>query len=520
MLIQRIHSSQVANEPPRHHQPRRESSLEGLEKDAVRRGLTFWLFLPALGVVVAAPVSHVLGAPPSLLHIGSLVPVYFFLAMCLHDAIHRAAHRNRYLNAAVGHVGAAAFGLTFPIIRRTHLRHHVSFGGEEDMESFVYRSRWLLVPRLLVLNWKCYAAAFKLGRLEMLRAAAMIAGIAFLLVFWPRETLWSWLLPMQAGIAAFALMTVYVPHAPQGEWVMKRFPAVTGFHHDHHEKPQYPWYQHFSRREGCDRRHSLIRALLVCCGGLLAAETTRAADPNRGLALLLTKPYAPSAFDQETFDAVWRTWPEPLRTQAEQASPEERRKMAFSRYGLTSRPGDNSGKPLQFVVDKKGKWSANCFTCHGGKVAGQVVPGLPNSRYAAQTMLEEISATAHLLRKPLPNPNYSGPPVPIQRSNGASNAVTLTFLLQSKRDADLNLLPNPPRPKLTHFDTDPPPWWRLKKRKRLYADGFAKKSHRALMVFLLDSQEGSERFHAAEQDFRDVLAWIETIEPPKYPFPI
>ncbi|MEK6234783.1 MAG: c-type cytochrome, partial [Planctomycetales bacterium] len=312
-------------------------------------------------------------------------------------------------------------------------------------------------------------------------------------------------------IASFALMTVYLPHGPRGEWVMRRIPSVTGFHADHHENPQYPWYQHFSRRRS---------VLLLCCGCVLSAASARAADPNRGLELILSKSYSRSAFDQETFDAVWRTWPEPLRAKAKIADQEERRKMAFSRYGLTRRPGDESGKPLQFVVDEQGKWSANCFSCHGGQVAGKIVPGLPNSRYAIQTLLEETAAAAQLLKKPLPKPRYSGTPIPIQTSNGVSNAVTLTYLHLSQRDADLNRLPNPIRPELIHFDSDPPPWWRIKKRKRLYADGFAKKSHRALMVFLLGRPGGAERFHAAEQDFRDILAWIETIEPPKYPFPI
>ncbi|MGH7138951.1 MAG: cytochrome c, partial [Pirellulales bacterium] len=54
----------------------------------------------------------------------------------------------------------------------------------------------------------------------------------------------------------------------------------------------------------------------------------------------------------------------------------------------------------------------------------------------------------------------------------------------------------------------------------LYADGGVPKSHRALMQFLLLPKNGPEKFRAWENDYRDVLAWIESLEPPKYPFAV
>ena len=61
----------------------------------------------------------------------------------------------------------------------------------------------------------------------------------------------------------------------------------------------------------------------------------------RGYEKLTESAFLPSDFDQETFDQVWISWPEPLRSEAEKASPERRREMAFERYGLTTRPGDD-----------------------------------------------------------------------------------------------------------------------------------------------------------------------------------
>jgi hypothetical protein len=72
-------------------------------------------------------------------------------------------------------------------------------------------------------------------------------------------------------------------------------------------------------------------------------QGTQPAFAAHGYETLTTKPYVPPDFDQETFDNLWQSWEEPLRSQAEKATPEERRAMAFSRYGLTTTPGDNSG---------------------------------------------------------------------------------------------------------------------------------------------------------------------------------
>jgi mono/diheme cytochrome c family protein len=71
-----------------------------------------------------------------------------------------------------------------------------------------------------------------------------------------------------------------------------------------------------------------------------------------------------------------------------------------------------------------------------------------------------------------------------------------------------------------HNDADPPAWWLLKKKRRIYADGFAAKDHRALMQFMLVRKNGPEKFREWEDDYRDVLAWIESLAAPSYPFSI
>src|SRR5947208_476911 len=110
-------------------------------------------------------------------------------------------------------------------------------------------------------------------------------------------------------------------------------------------------------------RFRFLLPLVLASASLMGADgSTPRAAVERGYRFLVEKAYLPPDFDQETFDLVWKQWPEPLRSQAEKASPDQRRKMAFERYGLTPRPDDPS-KPLQYVVDSHGNWTMNCFAC-------------------------------------------------------------------------------------------------------------------------------------------------------------
>jgi mono/diheme cytochrome c family protein len=247
-----------------------------------------------------------------------------------------------------------------------------------------------------------------------------------------------------------------------------------------------------------------------------AAET--AAD--RGYRWLTTRAYLPPDFDQEVFDELWKTWEEPLRSRAADAAPEERRKMAFSRYGLTEAPGRPRQTALQYVDDGQGGWVMNCFACHGGKVAGRAIPGAPNSLYALQTLTDDVRATKLRLGKPLAHMDLGGAAIPLGTTIGTTNAVVFGVVLLTYRDADLNVHRDRLPPKLLHHDHDAPPWWNIKKKRYLYADGGVPKSHRALMQFLLLPQNGPEKFREWEKDYEDVLAWIESLEPPKYPFAI
>lgn len=262
----------------------------------------------------------------------------------------------------------------------------------------------------------------------------------------------------------------------------------------------------------------VIVSTVLIISGLVSVRRLPAGDSDaaaRGYRFLTETAVLPSDFHQSTFDAVWTVWPEPLRSEAEKASPERRREMAMERYGLTTRPGDDSGKPLQYVVDSSGAWTMNCFSCHGGSVYGKPTPGAPNNRFALQTLTEEIGK-AKLNLGLLPGRMELGAMfIPLGTTNGTTNAVVFGMGLMNGRDEQLNLIARAPK-FFTHHDMDAPPWWHFYKRPSVYIDGFAAKGHRGLMQFTLVPENGPEFYRRHENDSQDVYAYLSSLRAPVF----
>lgn len=234
---------------------------------------------------------------------------------------------------------------------------------------------------------------------------------------------------------------------------------------------------------------------------------------------LLHRAYLPADFDQQVFDALWTVWEEPAKSQAEAADVDDRRRMTMARYGLSPHPDDPS-RSLQYVVDGAGKWTMSCLACHQGSVAGRVIPGAPNTRYALETLTEEVRQVKLLQGKSLGHMDLGGLLMPLGTTNGTTNAVMFGVALMQHRAPDLSIVSKTPRFDLAHHDMDAPAWWNYSKRKRIYADGFAPKGHRMLMQFLLVKENGPDKFRDWEGEFRDVEAWLESLEPPAWEGPV
>lgn len=273
------------------------------------------------------------------------------------------------------------------------------------------------------------------------------------------------------------------------------------------------------------------RAAKVISAGLVSAiwlgfaplaSGAEISDPgSQGYRNLRTHSYLPADFDEEVFDALWKAWPEPERSKAASADPVERRKLTFSYYGLTLDPDDATGrKPLGYRVDEQGNWTMTCLACHGGKVAGVPYAGLPNSHIALQTLTEDVRATKLQLGKALAHLDLGSLQMPLNTTDGTTNSVIFGIALGAFRNPDMSVDLTRKLPRLEHHDVDAPPFWNVRKKESLYADGFAPKTARPLMQFILIPRVSPQQLTEWEPEFEEILAWIESLSPPKYPFAI
>src|SRR6516225_6848094 len=92
-----------------------------------------------------------------------------------------------------------------------------------------------------------------------------------------------------------------------------------------------------------DRRAVALASLIIFTAALSPVRAddalTRMTPAQRGWHWLTTKAYLPADFDDEVFENLWKIWPKELRDKARDADRGQRRRMAFSRYGLMERPG-------------------------------------------------------------------------------------------------------------------------------------------------------------------------------------
>jgi mono/diheme cytochrome c family protein len=68
---------------------------------------------------------------------------------------------------------------------------------------------------------------------------------------------------------------------------------------------------------------------------------------------------------------------------------------------------------------------------------------------------------------------------------------------------------------------DPPAWWQLRKKKTMYHTGGGDaRSVRSLMQFMLTPLNSRAAFDREEATFADIRAYLLSLRPPKYPYPI
>jgi hypothetical protein len=248
--------------------------------------------------------------------------------------------------------------------------------------------------------------------------------------------------------------------------------------------------------------------------GLAMISALQAANPSaaeRGETALLTRAYNAPSWSAQAYRNAWRQWNGALQ------QPPQPYDAAFrEHYGLHAAPYANGDYPMGLREAKsllsKGI-ATDCLLCHAGSIAGRSYVGLGNASVDIQALFEDLAVA-----------DGRSPSLPFTFCNvrGTSEAGAIAAFLFGWREPDLTMRTS--RLELGLRDDlceDVPAWWLLKKKKTMYYTGSSDaRSVRALMQFMLSPLTLPSTFDREESTFRDIQAYLLTLEPPKYPFPI
>jgi mono/diheme cytochrome c family protein len=163
---------------------------------------------------------------------------------------------------------------------------------------------------------------------------------------------------------------------------------------------------------------------------------------------------------------------------------------------------------------KEGKGLAiDCMICHGGSLLGKSYVGLGNASLDLQALFDDLNAASGRPDKL---------PFTVTNVRGTNEAFGMTEFLVGFRNPDLSLRKEPLLGKVRDdVCEDVPAWWHLQKKRTMYHTGSTNaRSVRSLMQFMLERKNQLADFEKEEAVFRDIQAYLLSLQPPKYPFPI
>ncbi|MBE9206350.1 fatty acid desaturase [Nostoc sp. LEGE 06077] len=181
----------------------------------------------------------------------------------IHDACHQSAHRNRIINAMLGHSSALILAFAFPVFTRVHLQHHAHVNHpKDDPDHYVSTGGplWLIAVRFLYHEvfffqrqlWRKYEL------LEWFISRLIVVSIVYISVQYGflGYILNFWFIPAFIVGIALGLFFDYLPHRPfveRDRWKNARvYPnpilnlLIMGqnYHLIHHLWPSIPWYNY------------------------------------------------------------------------------------------------------------------------------------------------------------------------------------------------------------------------------------------------------------------------------------
>ena len=208
---------------------------------------------------------------------------------------------------------------------------------------------------------------------------------------------------------------------------------------------------------------------------------------------------------------------------------------------LLNRSGDNAIIPYEFTaVDAPNGVrvvAPNCLQCHGGTINGQFIVGLGNTVFDftidQSTIIPVVDAGLIALYglgspeweayEPFQKASLATGPLLVMESRGANPANKIAAALSAHRDRETLIWKDEPAVTIPEevIPSDVPPWWVLKKKHAMFYPGigrgdFSKYLMASSLLTMTDSTKATE----VNEHFPDVLAFINSIEPPAYPMSI
>ena len=205
------------------------------------------------------------------------------------------------------------------------------------------------------------------------------------------------------------------------------------------------------------------------------------------------------------------------------------------------RSGNNKNIPYAFTAVKAPNGelvvAPNCLQCHAQVFDGKLIVGLGNSLSDYTINREGTALFAEKFLKNLTGENakkYEAAinfirsikaisPLLMTGTKGVNLADALAALLVSHRNpqtlewSEENLLTLPSE----IIPTDVPAWWLLKKKNAMFYNGFGRGDFgRFLMASNLLTVTDTAEAKEVDSHFNDVLAYINSIQVPKFPKPV
>ncbi len=215
-----------------------------------------------------------------------------------------------------------------------------------------------------------------------------------------------------------------------------------------------------------------------------------------------------------------------------------KKKLGNEKDTVFHRTGDNAnvayGATVFAAPNGVKVMNGNCFTCHSSEFNNELVIGMGNSFSDYRKSLVPFVKLVYLgmdLKYNKKSPEwqayqdfgkFSKAMAPYIELNqpGANPAFRLAEACMMHRDPVDLTWKDEPNYKIADYPvaTDVPALWNVKKKNGLYYNGggrgdFTKLLFQASVLGIPDSTAA----RAAVNNFKDVLAWLRTLEPPKYP---